>query len=132
MGTRAIVVFEDRQKRSILQLCRSGFRHCFCLVGNDLAWTICDPLAARIEILPLLGFDEQELARHYSRSGRTVLLGHVSIGDERRRACLRPVSCVEIVKRVLNVDAPRVLTPFQLYRCLLAWRAPFHRFQADA
>ena len=32
---------------------------------------------------------------------------------------LRAVSCVEVVKRVLNIDAAAVVTPYQLCRALL-------------
>jgi hypothetical protein len=116
---RALVVFEDRPGPPILRLLRPGFRHCFCVVGSDRAWTICDPLKTRIEIVPLLGFGESQLAAHYRRTGRVVLAGNVVAGTAPRRACLRPVTCVEVVKRVLNVEAPSVLTPFQLHRALV-------------
>ncbi len=126
-----LVVFEDRVESSIIRLLRPGFRHCFCLVGGDLAWTVCDPLAARIELFPLLGFNEGELAKHYACSGRTVLLGNVAAAPAPPRAAMRAISCVEVVKRVLNFQAQRVFTPFQLYRALLAAGEPprrFHRY----
>jgi hypothetical protein len=128
------VVFEDRPGPSILRVLRRGFRHCFCIVGSDRAWTICDPLKTRIEIVPLLGFDEPQLAGHYRRTGRVVLAGHVAAGAAPRRTRLRPVTCVEIVKRVLNVEAPSVLTPFQLHRALVDaafGTEPFLPFELD-
>ena len=96
--TRAIVVFEDRQEQSLIRLLRPGFRHCFCLIGGDLAWTVCDPLLTRIELASLLGFDETDLASLYTRSGRTVLVGNVSGGRTRYTSWLRPMSCVEVLK----------------------------------
>ncbi len=126
---RAIVVFEDRQEQSLIRLLRPGFRHCFCLIGGDLAWTVCDPLLTRIELVSLLGFDETDLACHYTRSGRTILVGNVSGSRTRHTRCLRPMTCVEVLKRVLNIDAPHVFTPFQLYRSLLERRAPDERFR---
>ena len=123
-----LVVFEDRVEPSIVRLLRPGFRHCFCLVGGDLAWTVCDPLASRIELFPLLGFNESELAQHYACGGRTVLVGSVAVARVCRKAAMRAVSCVEIVKRVLNFQAGRVFTPFQLYRALLAEGEPPRRF----
>lgn len=126
-----LVVFEDRVEPSIVRLLRPGFRHCFCLVGGDLAWTVCDPLETRIELFPLLGFDEDELAKHYADGGRTVVLGNVATAPARQRATMRAISCVEVVKRVLNFQAYRVFTPFQLYRALLAEgnsSGQFHRY----
>lgn len=128
-ASRAIVVFEDRQERSIIRLLRPGFRHCFCLVGGDLSWTMCDPLLTRIEIVSLLGLEEGELAGHYTRTGRTVLLGRVSDNRMRRARWLRPMSCVEVLKRVLNLDARHVFTPYQLYRTLLNSEIPGDRFR---
>lgn len=133
-GPRALVVFEDRREPSILRVLRPGFRHCFCVVGSGCAWTICDPLKTRIEIVPLLGFGEPQLAAHYHRTGRVVLVGNVVAGAAPRRTRLRPMTCVEIVKRVLNVDAPSVFTPFQLHRALVdaAFGAePFLPFELD-
>src|SRR3712207_40528 len=114
-GPRALVVFEDRQGPSILRVLRPRFRHCFCVVGSGRAWTICDPLKTRIEIVTLRGFGELQLAAHYRRTGRVVLAGNVVAGEARRRARLRPTTCVETVKRILNVEAPSVFTPFQLH-----------------
>lgn len=131
-ASRAIVVFEDRQERSIIRLLRPGFRHCFCLVGGDLSWTVCDPLLTRIELVPLLGLEEGELAAHYTCTGRTVLLGRVSDNRMRQIKWLRPMSCVEVLKRVLNLDARHVFTPYQLYRSLLNSEIPGERFYQHA
>src|SRR3712207_8499641 len=51
-----------------------------------------------------------------------------------RRARLRALACVEIVKRVLNVEAPSVFTPFQLHRALVdaaCGAEPFLPFELD-
>jgi hypothetical protein len=47
------------------------------------------------------------------------LAGNVVAGAVPRPARLRPMTCVEIVKRILNVDAPSAFTPFQLHRALM-------------
>jgi hypothetical protein len=118
-GTRALVVFEDRSELSVLRLLRPGFRHCFCVIRSDLAWIACDPLKTRIEIVPLPGLAELELAGHYHRTGRTVLAGTAPASGPSRRTRLRPMSCVEVVKRILNIEAPWAFTPAQLYRALI-------------
>lgn len=127
-GQRAIVVFEDRCDSSALRFLRPGFRHCFCLVGQGSAWAICDPLKTRIELTPMSGWGESELVAQLARRGRTVLRGEIRPNRVRRPVRLRAVTCVEIVKRILNLDRPAVFTPLQLCRALLDpryGRAPF-------
>jgi hypothetical protein len=125
-SAEAIVVFEDRADRSVLRLLQPGFRHCFCLIGRGQAWTICDPLKTRIELQPLLGLGKAEIARHYAGLGRRVLLGRVGASAGTTSWSLRPVSCVEIVKRLLHLHAPAVFTPAQLHRrlCREGWIEP--------
>ncbi len=118
--TRAIVVFEDRPERSVLRLLRAGFRHCFCIVGSHREWTVCDPLKTRIELVRLSGFSEHNLVEHYRCGTRSALVGDVAPTRGSERIRLRAVSCVEVVKRIVNLDAGYVLTPFQLHRALLA------------
>ena len=75
---RALVVFEDRDDLAVLRLLRPGFRHCFCILGCASTWTICDPLKTRLEITPVFGPTEGELAAHFYEQGHTVLQGNVS------------------------------------------------------
>lgn len=89
------------------------------MIGSGSTWIVCDPLMSRIELTRLQGFDEKALVRHYVESGRTVLLGEAPIPDPTMRWRFRPVTCVEVVKRLLNIDAPAVFTPYQLYRTLI-------------
>lgn len=119
VGQRAVVVFEDRADSLPLRPLRPGFRHCFCLVGSGSAWTVCDPLKTRIELTPICGMLEQELAARLAIPGRTVLQGDVRVESRPRPMRLRAVSCVEIVKRVLDIDIGMVVTPYQLCRALL-------------
>jgi hypothetical protein len=127
---RALVVFEDRHDLVTLRLLRPGFRHCFCILGCTLTWTICDPLKTRLEITPVFGPTEGELAAHFHEHGHTVLLGNVSADRSPRPHQLRALTCVEVVKRILNIDAPGALTPFQLHRTLLGLRSPVVPFVA--
>jgi hypothetical protein len=123
-GTTALVVFEDRADSLASRLLRPGFRHCFCVVGAGAVWTVCDPLKTRVELTPLHGPTGPELAAHFAASGRVVLVGRVSPDRSARPLRLRPLSCVEVVKRVLNLDLRWAATPFQLCRALLDLPAP--------
>jgi hypothetical protein len=129
MRRRALVVFEDRAEGSMLHLLRPGFRHCFCLVGSAEAWVVCDPLKSRLEIWPIYGFGEQQLAARFLNLGCTVLLGAVATDLSSRRWLLRALTCVEVVKRALNIEAARVFTPYQLHQALLSLPAPFEAFR---
>jgi hypothetical protein len=92
------------------------------------SWTLCDPLKTRIELMPIFGLSEQNLADGLAGLGRTILRGDVCTERSPRPIRLRAVSCVEIVKRVLNIDAAGLFTPFQLCRALLAMPEPNRPF----
>ncbi|MFO1046734.1 MAG: hypothetical protein U1E52_02365 [Geminicoccaceae bacterium] len=116
---RALVVFEHRAAALPWRLLRPGFRHCYCMIGDRLDWMLCDPLTNRIGLMSVQGLSEAELIRVLAGQGGTVLRGGLCSTLSSHPLRIRPVSCVEIVKRVLGLDLPRVLTPFQLYRALL-------------
>ena len=117
---RAIVLFEDRRDLSYLLLLRRGFRHCFCAIGDQRDWIVVDPLKGRMEIFATSGLDEMELAAHFGATGRSVLIGNLSYPSSLRSPRLpKLLTCVEIVKRTLRLDAPNVFTPAQLHETLL-------------
>jgi len=116
---RVLVLFENRTERSWLRVLTPGFRHCFCVIGAGSHWTIVDPLKSRIEVLSFSGLSERRLVSHYRRTGRVVLAGEAAAGEPRKGLLPRPLTCVEIVKRLLNLRAPGVFTPWQLHWTLL-------------
>lgn len=118
----AIAVFEHRAFRGPLRLLRPGFRHCFCLVRVEAGWLLCDPLKASLRLDVLPPYDPNGLAAHYAVTGRHVLIGLAPAYSPPGRVGLRPLSCVEVVKRALALDAPGILTPWQLYNKLLSTR----------
>jgi hypothetical protein len=111
----AIVVFEDRRAQGILRLLRPGFRHCFCLLRSDDGWLLCDPLKGglRLDLLP--AYEASPLAAHYAARGRHVLVGMACRDMPQTRLGIRPLTCVEIVKRALGLVAPGAVTPWQLH-----------------
>lgn len=119
-GRRALVLFEDRRDVWYLRLFRRGFRHCFCVIGTDDSWIILDPIKSALVVLALSGASEAELTMHYKSTGRIVLAGDVPATTPGRASHLRPLSCVEIVKRMLKIRAAHVFTPAQLYDLLIA------------
>jgi hypothetical protein len=116
---RVLVLFENRTECSWLRVLTPGFRHCFCVIGAASHWTIVDPLKSKIEVLSFSGLSERYLASHYHRTGRMVIVGETVPCEPRKGLLPRPLTCVEIVKRLLNLRAPGVFTPWQLHRTLL-------------
>ena len=119
VGCEALVVFEDRDDARLLRLLRPGFRHCFCLTGAGRRWTLCDPIKSHLALAAVDGADVHELAGHLTAGGRRVLRGPVAADAAVAWPGVRPITCVEIVKRLLGVRAAGVVTPRQLHRYLL-------------
>lgn len=111
----AIVVFEHRDARGVLRLLRPGFRHCFCLLRHEAGWLLCDPLKGglRLDLVP--SYDSQALLKHYRSIGRIAIAGPLCGNFPAAPISMRPLTCVEIVKRTLGLAAPAVFTPFQLH-----------------
>lgn len=96
---------------------RPGFRHCFVILDDGAHWIVVDPLAARTDIAAIDHADAPDLPDRFRRLGLTLV--ETRSGDsEFRPAPWRPATCVETVKRILGLRAPRVCTPWQLYRFL--------------
>lgn len=128
-----LVVFVDHAACPWLRPLRRGFRHCFAALRQDGRWLLVDPLKRRLEVRllpPAAGFD---LAALYVAQGYRVLRrGPPPQGGDppppRRGGgpLLRPLTCVEAVKRLVGVEGAWTLTPWQLFRRLQSDpRAPF-------
>jgi hypothetical protein len=139
-GAPTIVVFADNRTRAVLQLLRPGFRHCFAALQIGDGWVACDPLKDRIQLALVPRPGDFDLAAFYASQGHRVLVGR-TVGERPRAPGLPTLlTCVAIVKRLLGIRAPTVVTPWQLYRHLRhcegpgAWRpfAPADRSSADS
>ncbi|MCS6778122.1 MAG: hypothetical protein NZ555_00270 [Geminicoccaceae bacterium] len=115
----AIVVFEDRPASRALAHLRRGFRHCFCLLRRPVGWIVCDPLKSKLRIEVVAPYAAAELGGHYRSIGMIAVLGAVA-EPASHRPTLRPLTCVEVVKRIVGVRSCAIWTPYQLYRALLA------------
>ncbi|MBI2235766.1 MAG: hypothetical protein HYU60_02215 [Magnetospirillum sp.] len=115
--TRALVVFVGRADLWWLRLLRPGFRHCFLVLGSPGGWIAIDPMSnlTEVSVLPLEA--DCDLAAWYRGQGHVVVEA-VPLLPARQPAPWRAYTCVEAVKRILGVDAPFVLTPWQLFRFL--------------
>lgn len=114
---RALVVFENNTRLSGLRWLRTGFRHCFVALQRDEVWVVCNPFSHYTDLDVVIGWTGARLGAWYRQHGFLVVETVARVPAE-RCAPIRPFTCVEVVKRVLGVRAPWVLTPWQLYRHL--------------
>lgn len=117
----ALVVFVDQGAGPWLRPLKQGYRHCFVALRQEpRLWLICDPLKDRIEITAA-EVERVALAETYRAAGHRVWSGTTFPGPARPRARVPgPLTCVAVVKRLIGVSAPWVVTPFQLHRHLLS------------
>lgn len=117
----ALVVFVDQTDGPWLRFLKPGFRHCFAAVRQaEGLWLICDPLKHRIETLAVEPARDLALAEAWLAMGHRVVLGWTRPTAPPRRPPLpAPLTCVAVVKRLLGLWCPAVVTPRQLHRHLL-------------
>lgn len=118
-GQHLWLAFGGEADQAWLHLLRPGFRHCFAALGDEVGWTVLEPLSGRLLVarLPVpAGFD---LPGFYRRAGLAVL-GPFEPGAPRaqRLPNLSPLTCVGLCRALLGPDAPFALTPYGLFRAL--------------
>jgi hypothetical protein len=118
MPQPALAAFHDGGRFPGRRFLRHGFRHVLVAINDGRAWLVVDPRRDRIEIdasLPA-NFD---LAEAWRQAGLVVIATSVTAPDTPARPLpLAPLSCVEVVKRVLGLRLAWVHTPYALYRHL--------------
>ena len=114
----SMVVFEDRQDVRLLRWLKPGYRHCYCLLKAERGWLLIDPLLRDLRCAWLDLPERFDLIAHYAEQGRRILSGR-AYASVPAAPVLRPLTCVEIVKRAVGLGDLRAWTPFQLHRSLL-------------
>ena len=117
LGPRGLAVFCDQTGLWWLRWLRRGFRHCFLVLDEGDGCLLVDPLAQQTELTRVRGVGLDHVAGWCRRRGFRVVPCRVCRAP-RRALGWRPFSCVEVVKRILGLQLPWVLTPFQLYRIM--------------
>ncbi|MDV7340949.1 hypothetical protein RYZ26_15185 [Terasakiella sp. A23] len=113
----ALVVFSDNAGVWWLKLLKPGFRHCFVILETDRGCIWLDPLSNNFTVKLLEGYELAGLLKWYRDQGMRVL--KVNVDTTRATPhCWAPMTCVEVVKRLVGARDWRVLTPWQLYKAL--------------
>jgi hypothetical protein len=113
----AVVGFSGRATLPWLRLLKPGFRHCFVLLRTRGLWLYYDPMAHYTFATVIGAYPLRAMMRVFRCDGCRLRL--VRPGTPAEQALdWRPYTCVEAVKRVLGMQEPWILTPWQLYRRL--------------
>ena len=114
--TNAVVVFTNTGEHPLAPLLKPGFRHCFVVVRDTKGpWILVDP-ADGVPRLSMIGLEDFDVASFYRDMGLTA----VETGCA-NRPFLFPftvANCVGVVKAMIGLRAPLVVTPYALYRRL--------------
>ncbi len=125
----AVVGFADETRLWWLRRLKPGFRHCFAYRWHPHGWLLLDPLSHRLDldlIAPLAeaaAAPEQAPEQALDLAARLRLAGYAALTLPIRQPALRlapplPLSCVEVVKRLIGIHSWIICTPWQLYRLL--------------
>lgn len=110
----AYVAFGGRQTRWWMCFLKKGFCHCALVLGDGREWVLIDPLVHFTDLIVLKnGSALRTLARQGYRMVRTT-----PAIPRLQGVRLRPLTCVETVKRFLGINQPFIWTPYQLFRFL--------------
>ena len=114
----ALIVFEDRPARGFTRFLRPGFRHCFCLIRQQAGWFVCDPLKHSLEFKIVEDADAAHIAARLTVIDRSIIYLSAIPKKGLPSMSLRPLTCVEIVKRVVGINKDFIFTPYQLFSYL--------------
>ena len=106
----ALVIFGGETGMRWLNTLKPGFRHCFVAIKCERHWVFYNPLSHQTDIAVYPGVAASDLVSWYRGQGFAVVETTVGRAPP-RPAPWRPFTCVEAVKRVLGIRAPRVFTP---------------------
>lgn len=110
---RALAVFHDHSHHVLARFMEPGFRHCFVCVFTDRYWIRIDAQSGMPSI-EVVAWEDFDLAAYYRDLDFTVI--ETKQTGQPPPWPLAVANCVGLVKQVLAINAPLVLTPFQLFK----------------
>jgi hypothetical protein len=117
MPLNALVIFHGHGCHVLDPLLKRGFRHVFAVVQDDAGFWIRIDSKAGIPEVDVVGGPKDDLAKFWRGHGYTVL--ELERGTDAPRGPVINANCVGMVKCLLGLRAPFILTPWQLYRRLI-------------
>ncbi|TVR97364.1 MAG: hypothetical protein EA406_09900 [Rhodospirillales bacterium] len=114
-GDEAIVVFTDATSLTCLRVLKPGFRHCFVSLRRPQGWILIDPLSHKIDTFILEDVQTDQLLSWCRNHDCTAIRTRVRVDHRQSWVPVAPLTCVEVVKRVLGIQRRRIVTPWQLF-----------------
>lgn len=109
---KALVVFHDYGCHWLDPLLAEGFRHVLVAVLDDKFWIEMDGRAG-LPVMRVMAGKEHDLMAHYKTMGFTVVETETQSSPLRSPVFL--ANCVGMVKAVLGIRKPFIVTPKQLH-----------------
>lgn len=121
--TSAYIVYQATSDMAWLNaLTRPGYRHCYFLYRTDRHWYTMDSLFSGFLFEAHYDIDtEFDLAQWSRDQGHNVDVINLD-ATPAHKPLMMPLglfTCVECIKRILNLRTMRVQTPYQLHRHLV-------------
>ena len=95
---------------------KKGFYHCFLIMGNGFEWILIDPVWNYTD---LIFIRNKNLLNIIKEKGYKLLRTTPHL-TQTEKGHFRPLTCVEVTKRFLGISAPKIWTPYQLFRFILS------------
>ncbi|MCA0451219.1 MAG: hypothetical protein LCH62_15855 [Proteobacteria bacterium] len=111
------VVFQDANRIFVHRWLKPGFRHCWAFAWDEPAgrWLVFEPL---FDGMFLRTVDGDLMGATIAQPGNTIVLAQCEYAVATRPALL--ATCVSAMQALLGLRSRRALTPYGLYRTLLA------------
>lgn len=119
-----IVGFQDGVRSRGLAWLKRGFRHCFAYQAADDHWVLCDPLSDGLVLRAARELDQRTLLTSLAALQMSVVIVGRSAASS-PLSWLRPLTCVELCKRLTGDRGLWPMTPHQFF-CHLARRQRRH------
>lgn len=111
--------FQARVNADRLKWLKKGFRHCFAYQRTEAGWVLCDPLGAGLLLRSAPTVPPRKLLCAVAAVGASAVAVS-QVRQSGRLPWLRPTTCVEICKRLAGRRSRWMVTPYQLFRDLVA------------
>jgi hypothetical protein len=109
-----IVGFQKQVTYRGLLWLKRGYRHCFAYRQLDEGWILCDPLANHLLLQEAPALRPRDLMVSLAALGTSVVHGNYRPSGT-PGSWLRPLTCVEVCKRLIACHNRWILTPRQLF-----------------
>lgn len=114
--TKAIVAFHNHSEHWLASLLQPGFKHCMVAVlDEDWGWIEID-FRGGTPTVRVMAAPEFDLIKHYGENDIKAVETE-TIDTIFRSPCF-VANCVGLVKAILGIRKPSIITPYQLWRYL--------------